>query len=30
MAKNGRKFVVIDVDTGDEVTRSYHPIIVEH
>jgi len=30
MAKNGEKFVAIDVDTGDDVTRSYHPIIVEH
>jgi polyhydroxyalkanoate synthesis regulator protein len=30
MAKNGEKFVVIDVDTGDDVTYSYHPIIVEH
>ena len=30
MAKNGRKFVVIDVDTGDDVTRSYRPIIAEH
>ena len=30
MAKNGEKFVVIDVDTGDDVTYAYHPIIVEH
>ena len=30
MAENGEKFVVIDVDTGDDVTHSYHPIIVEH
>jgi len=30
MAKNGEKFVVIDADTGDDVTSSYHPIIVEH
>ena len=30
MAKNGEKFVVIDADTRDDVTRSYHPIIVEH
>jgi polyhydroxyalkanoate synthesis regulator protein len=30
MAENGEKFVVIDVDTGDDVTYSYHPIIVEH
>jgi polyhydroxyalkanoate synthesis regulator protein len=30
MAKNGEKFVVIDVDTEDDVTQSYHPIIVEH
>jgi polyhydroxyalkanoate synthesis regulator protein len=30
MAKNGEKFVVIDTDTHDDVTLSYHPIIVEH
>jgi len=30
MAKNGEEFVVIDADTGDDVTRSYHPIIVAH
>ena len=30
MTKNGEKFVVIDADTGDDVTSSYHPIIVEH
>jgi hypothetical protein len=30
MAENGEKFVVIDIDTGDDVTHSYHPIIVEH
>lgn len=30
MAKNGEKFVVIDVNTGDDVTLWYHPIIVEH
>lgn len=28
MAKNGVKFVVIDADTGDDLTSSYHPIIV--
>jgi polyhydroxyalkanoate synthesis regulator protein len=28
VAKNGAKFVVIDADTGDDVTSSYHPIIV--
>jgi polyhydroxyalkanoate synthesis regulator protein len=30
MAKNGEKFVVIDADSGADVTSSYHPIIVEH
>ena len=30
MAKSGAKFVVIDADTGDDVTSSYRPIIVEH
>jgi polyhydroxyalkanoate synthesis regulator protein len=30
MAKNGENFVVIDADTGNDVTASYHPIIVEH
>jgi polyhydroxyalkanoate synthesis regulator protein len=29
IAKDGRKFVV-DAGTGDDVTQSYHPIIVEH
>ena len=29
MAKNGEKFVVIDAHTHDDVTASYHPIIVE-
>ena len=29
MAKNGEKFVVTDADTQDDVTHSYHPIIVE-
>jgi len=28
MAKSGEKFVVIDTDTGDDVTSSYHPILV--
>jgi polyhydroxyalkanoate synthesis regulator protein len=30
MAKNDEKFVVIDADTGNDVTSWYHPIIVEH
>jgi len=30
MAKNGEKFVVIDADTNDDVTLSYHPIILGH
>jgi polyhydroxyalkanoate synthesis regulator protein len=30
MAKNGEKFVVIDVNTHDDITLSYHPIIAEH
>jgi len=30
MTKNSEKFVVIDADTGDDVTRSHYPIIVEH
>ena len=30
MAKNGERFVVIDADSGADVTSSYHPIIVEH
>jgi polyhydroxyalkanoate synthesis regulator protein len=30
MAKNGDKFVVIDADSRDDVTLTYHPIIIEH
>jgi polyhydroxyalkanoate synthesis regulator protein len=30
MANNRRTFVVIDADTGNDVTSWYHPIIVEH
>ena len=30
MAKNGENFVVIDAGTHEDVTLSYHPIIVEH
>jgi|GraSoi_2013_40cm_1033754.scaffolds.fasta_scaffold20625_4 polyhydroxyalkanoate synthesis regulator protein len=29
MVKNGKKFVVIDARTHDDVTSLYHPIIVE-
>lgn len=29
MAKNGEKFVVVDADTGVDVTSSYQAIIVE-
>lgn len=29
MAKSREKFVVIDARTRDDVTSSYHPIIVE-
>ena len=30
MANNGERFVVIDADTQEDVTRSYRPIIIEH
>ncbi len=30
MAKNGENFVVIDAGTHEDVTLSYHPIIVEY
>jgi hypothetical protein len=30
MAKDGERFVVIDADTQEDVTRSYRPIIIEH
>jgi len=30
MAKSRESFVVIDARTGDDVTLSYHPIIVEY
>jgi polyhydroxyalkanoate synthesis regulator protein len=29
MAKNGRKFVVIDARTHDDVTSLHHPVTVE-
>jgi len=30
MAKSGGEFVVIDADTGEDITDSLRPIIIEH